>query len=125
MTPLRQAFCDLMATCPGPDADTYRAWAASFEARDTLRLVDYVTDTIRAIERVGGEERCWLGTLKELLDELRGGHVRDSGTAALLVVRRRRALAEIRAREVIAVIEREPSNDKTVGIVADIIAGWE
>lgn len=123
MTPLRAAFCE-MVSGPGPDSATYRAWAASFSPRDTAQLVGYVTDTIKAIERVGTEETCWLPTLKELLNELRGGAVVDSDHAALLAVRRQRTLAEIRAAEVIGVIQTM-GDRVTVSRVADIIAGWE
>lgn len=121
MTPLRAAFCE-MVSGPGPDSATYRAWAASFSPRDTANLVDYVTDTIKAIERVGTEERCWLPTLRALLAELRGGAVVDSDEAALLEVRRQRALTEIRAGEILAAIR---AHGAVADRIADIIAGWE
>lgn len=71
MTPLREAFCEMLEAYPGPDATTYTSWARSGDTEDTKRLTAYVRAAIPAVERFGDEsERVHLPMLRGLLAEL-------------------------------------------------------
>lgn len=103
MTPLREAFCDLMATVPGPDATEYTRWARSDDPDDTHELKRYVETTIRAIRVVAGpyhRERAWLPILEALLVELTTGRVMGGLEVEKLVAAQEREARMLRAREV-------------------------
>lgn len=103
MTPLREAFCDLMATVPGPDATEYTGWARSADPDDARELTSYVRATARAIRVVAGpchRERAWLPILDALLVELTTGRAMPEADVQRLVARRENDARMLHAREV-------------------------
>lgn len=103
MTPLREAFCALMATVPGPDATEYTAWARSSDPDEEAMPARYVRYTARAIRSVGGRhhvERSWLPILDALGVELATKVPMPEGEAKKLVVQREVLARMLRAREV-------------------------
>lgn len=80
MTELREAFCKMLEAYPGPDADEYTRWARSGDQEDTRELTGYVQSSIKAIERVGGDdERAHLPMLRALHAELTSGERAERG----------------------------------------------
>ena len=103
MTPLREAFCALMATVPGPDATEYTGWARSSDPDDARELLEYVRDSASAIRSVGGRysvERSWLPILDALGVELATKVPMPEAEAKKLVAQREGLACMLRAREV-------------------------
>lgn len=103
MTPLREAFCALMATVPGPDATEYTGWARSSDPADARELLEYVRDCARAIRSVGARyhvERSWLPILDALGVELATKVPMPEDEVKKLVAQREALARMLRAREV-------------------------
>ncbi len=103
MTPLREAFCALMATVPGPDATEYTGWARSSDPDDARELLEYVRDSASAIRGVSARhsvERAWLPILGALGVELATKVPMPEDEAKKLVAQRAALARMLRAREV-------------------------
>ena len=79
MTPLREAFCAMMAHYPGSDAIQCCNWARAESGRRAL--LSYVRNTARAVRRVGTTydthptDVAWLPLLDALIAELTTGNI--------------------------------------------------
>lgn len=135
MTPLREAFCAMMATCPGPDATEYCRWARSCDGGDARRLKQYVHDSARAIRAVSDRhspDRAWLPILDALLAELKTGQVMAAEHVGVLLSARERCALELRAGEIVeaAFVAAEFDADyfetaRAVAAVAAILGGGQ